>query len=229
MSFKKALFLHGFGANGLHWRPLIEQLDLPIEAITPDFPGHGNNPQILENFDQMLAFADGIMSQIQLPILLFGHSIGGFVAQHLAARYPDKVAGLILISSANQLFLHPELLEKLASAELSYDFIAAGFPVATPKELVERVYQDLLSIRLENVTAFSDEFLAPQLKPTYPVLTMGGNQDQIISPRRTRKLAKVLGSSLHVLEGVGHYPHLESTPSCASIVNEELGEYAVID
>lgn len=40
--------------------------------------------------------------KIEPPYVLAGHSLGGIVAQHFAARYPEKTAGLLLIDSSHQ-------------------------------------------------------------------------------------------------------------------------------
>ncbi|MDG2528495.1 alpha/beta fold hydrolase [Caulobacter endophyticus] len=45
-------------------------------------------------------------AKVAPPFLLAGHSIGGLHAQVFAARYPDQVAGLVLISST-----HPDQMD----------------------------------------------------------------------------------------------------------------------
>jgi pimeloyl-ACP methyl ester carboxylesterase len=39
---------------------------------------------------------------VEPPYVIAGHSVGGIVAQHFAARYPEQTAGLLLIDSSHQ-------------------------------------------------------------------------------------------------------------------------------
>jgi pimeloyl-ACP methyl ester carboxylesterase/UDP:flavonoid glycosyltransferase YjiC (YdhE family) len=43
---------------------------------------------------------------------------------------------------------------------------------------------------------------------TCPVLVIGGDQDKIVPPARTRRIAELTGAELLVIEGAGHAPHV---------------------
>ncbi|MCO6004388.1 alpha/beta hydrolase [Actinoallomurus purpureus] len=61
---------------------------------------------------------------IPAPYVLVGHSLGGGYARHFAQRFPDEVAGLLLLDPTHEDFLVrapaqvPEMLEKMKSQEL---------------------------------------------------------------------------------------------------------------
>jgi pimeloyl-ACP methyl ester carboxylesterase len=60
------------------------------------------------------------------PYVLVGHSIGGLYVREFAARYPDEVAGLVLVDAA-----HPEQLERFPTFQAereSYLRLSALFP-----------------------------------------------------------------------------------------------------
>ncbi|HSL30909.1 MAG TPA: alpha/beta hydrolase [Anaerolineales bacterium] len=56
-----------------------------------------------------------VTAEIPGPYVLVGHSLGGPVARHFAAKYPDEVAGLVMVDSAHeqQAKRFPERLVKM--------------------------------------------------------------------------------------------------------------------
>jgi pimeloyl-ACP methyl ester carboxylesterase len=63
---------------------------------------------------------------IEGPYVLVGHSFGGLYAQTYAARYPDEVAGVVLIESS-----HPEQFSHRPEARDSYEPQKQIFAVAS--------------------------------------------------------------------------------------------------
>ena len=59
-----------------------------------------------------------INAKIPGPYILVGHSLGGSVARQFAAKYPDEVAGLVMVDSAHehQVKHFPERLVKTATS-----------------------------------------------------------------------------------------------------------------
>lgn len=122
---KKCLLLHGNPATLLDWTPLVPLLPSAIELAAIDLPGFGRSPRInskpecvsLDRFaDCAIAVADAL--SWTEPFFIVGHSHGGGVAQVAAARYPERVAGIVLISSLT------------ARKQGSYRFLA--LPLAEP-------------------------------------------------------------------------------------------------
>ncbi len=105
------LLLHGFGASVGHWRHNIQPLGSQRSVYALDLLGFGGSakPQVDYTIDlwvdQVIDFWDTHISQ---PVVLVGHSVGGLVALLVAARRPEMVKGLCLISCADG--PHPEEL-----------------------------------------------------------------------------------------------------------------------
>ena len=95
------LLLHGFPLDHGMWarqEPLAEQLRL----IVPDQRGFGGSsgpgPESIEQLaDDAVTLLDAV--HVAGPAVVCGLSMGGYVAQHVAARHPDRVAALILVDT----------------------------------------------------------------------------------------------------------------------------------
>ncbi|MGW1990689.1 alpha/beta fold hydrolase [Embleya sp. NPDC001921] len=99
-----AMMIHGLGGSSLNWTELAAELrsDLSVEMI--DLPGFGYSPPP-RNGDYSIsahcrAVEGAILSLRKGPVHVFGNSMGGAVATRLAARRPDLVRTLTLISPA---------------------------------------------------------------------------------------------------------------------------------
>jgi len=98
-----ALFVHGLGGSSLNWTTLGLLLNDTVRGIAPDLPGFGRTPPLpgLGGINQQADVLEELMdSEFDQPLHLFGNSMGGAVAVTLAARRPDRVKSLTLISPA---------------------------------------------------------------------------------------------------------------------------------
>ncbi|GGK99627.1 alpha/beta fold hydrolase [Deinococcus radiotolerans] len=92
-----AVLVHGFGTSSHMWRPVVAGLR---GALTPDLPGFGRaaaQGQPGQGTADMAAALAGYLRD-RPPVTLVGHSMGGKVALLVAARWPDRVARLILVA-----------------------------------------------------------------------------------------------------------------------------------
>jgi pimeloyl-ACP methyl ester carboxylesterase len=100
------LALHGgpAGYDHSYLRPHLDRLAAFTQVVYVDLPGHGRSDHVdaadwsLERCaDDLRDFCDrlGIVEP-----LLFGHSMGGFVALHFALRHPGHASGLLLQATA---------------------------------------------------------------------------------------------------------------------------------
>jgi pimeloyl-ACP methyl ester carboxylesterase len=108
-----ALFVHGLGGSAMNWTELMDLLRKPpadrpdepalaCEAV--DLPGFGFSPPAASGQYTLDAMAEAVGALIDQrghwPVHLAGNSLGGAVCVRLAARRPDLVRTLTLISPA---------------------------------------------------------------------------------------------------------------------------------
>jgi non-heme chloroperoxidase len=103
---KPVILLHGYGDSWFSYSPILPLLDRKYRIYIPDQRGHGESDRptggyALRDFAaDVVAFMDA-MNIRQASIV--GHSMGSFVAQHVAVRAPERVSKLVLIGSATRI------------------------------------------------------------------------------------------------------------------------------
>lgn len=100
------LALHGWLDNAVSFQPLSQHLS-NYQVIALDFPGHGHSDWLPAGCDyniwQSLGLLVQVIEQIDAPIHLVGHSMGGNIATLFAASFPDSIVSLTLIDALGPL------------------------------------------------------------------------------------------------------------------------------
>ena len=95
----------GLGLDHTYFRPYLDPLGEVAELVFYDHRGHGRS-SVVDDWDgvdhgTLVDDADALREHLGYErIVLLGHSYGGFLAQEYALRYPDRLAGLVLCSTA---------------------------------------------------------------------------------------------------------------------------------
>jgi len=100
-----ALFVHGLGGSSLNWTDLMGLMRADVDCWAPDLGGFGQSPPPRDGDCSPRGYAANLAAFIEQeldgsPVHLIGNSMGGAVALQLAARRPDLVRSLTLISPA---------------------------------------------------------------------------------------------------------------------------------
>ena len=97
------LFLHYWGGSIGSWLPVVQDLSEDHRCFAMDFRGWGRSSKDAADY-RLETLADdvlGIVGQLGLTdFVIVGHSMGGKVAQLVAARRPEGLQGLILMAPA---------------------------------------------------------------------------------------------------------------------------------
>ncbi|KZE24968.1 pimeloyl-ACP methyl ester esterase BioH [Crenobacter luteus] len=92
------VFLHGWGLHGGVFERQAERLADRFTVHRVDLPGHGHSP--LDGAAGPADVADRLAGHFPLPVQLVGWSLGGLIAQHWAARHPERVKSVALVASS---------------------------------------------------------------------------------------------------------------------------------
>lgn len=93
--------MHGLFARATLYKPFMESIK-NWRVIAPDLRGHGKSSHAAEltgyDRDAYLQDLEALLDEIgeTKRIILLGHSISGVTAYQFAAKYPDRIDGLII-------------------------------------------------------------------------------------------------------------------------------------
>jgi len=96
------VFTHGWLDTGDAWDDVVAALAPTVRSLTWDLRGHGRSAAPPPgNYTRADALGDleRVVAQAGTPVVLAGHSLGGYLALAHALNHPDEVAALVLIAA----------------------------------------------------------------------------------------------------------------------------------
>jgi len=97
------LLIAGLGSDSSSWAGITEPLSEKFNILMFDNPGTGRSGKMEEPFtvEHMAQYAVGLLDHLEISRAhILGHSLGGYVAQEIAASHPHRVDKLILESTS---------------------------------------------------------------------------------------------------------------------------------
>jgi pimeloyl-ACP methyl ester carboxylesterase len=231
--------LHGAGVDH---REVMACLDPVLGAangyrrIYPDLPGMGRTPgpESMASADDVLAvllgFVDGVIGD--QPLLVAGHSAGGYYAQAIASRRPDQVVGLALVCPLLAGIRDvPDHEIAVGSASLGPAGFRGYFTVQTPENLAR--YESYVEPAMGLVDQSAMTRIGERWELTeqpqdmvpyrHPTLFVTGRQDSAVGYARAWELLERFPHATYaVLDQAGHaLPH-EQPGLVGALVTEWL-------
>ena len=234
------VLLHGLGADLGGWMFTQPALAEGRRTIALDLPGHGGSDKDVGPGDPA-RFIDAIADALDRLGIdrahLVGHSLGGAMAAGLARRQPERVAGLTLIAPAG---VAPEIndafIQGFVQASRRKDVAAVLALLVYHPALVSRsMVEDVLRYkRLDGVAEALARIVAawfPDGRQVFlPVAeaAASGMKMQVIWGREDRIIPVTQADGLapaqrHVLEAVGHLPHMEKAGEVNRLIARAVG------
>jgi 3-oxoadipate enol-lactonase len=238
------LFLHGLGGGHHAWdRQLPFFAARGYAAHAWDQPGYGHSP-LVEPYD-LEQVSEALRRLIESlggePVILVGHSMGGFVAQAAYARFPQLVKALVLgftspgfgdrggefarqfiaarIGALDQGKSMPELAAQLMPAMRGQISDPAG--LAHAQSIMAGIAPATYRKAVQLLTTFDGKKHLENI--AIPALLIAGSDDKTAPPEIMQRMGKEIArSEFVVLRGCGHLGPMDQPDAFNAVLESFL-------
>ncbi|MDD1782025.1 pimeloyl-ACP methyl ester esterase BioH [Enterovibrio sp. ZSDZ35] len=223
------ILIHGWGMNSAVWKNLLPGLTEHFRVHCVDLPGYGySQPTDDLSLEQM---ARTLLKDLPQSAIWVGWSLGGLVATQAALMAPERVTGLVTVSSSPRFAaehgwrgIKPEVLEAFTK-QLAEDFSATverfmalqamGSPTARQdikwlKEAVLSHPSPQPEVLQAGLNILADADLRPRLREiSMPWLRMYGRLDGLVPVKVAQELdILVPRSQRQIFANASHAPFI---------------------
>lgn len=257
------LLVNGYAATAADWDPhLLNALARSFEVVCPDNRGVGDSkleaapgsragsetPAPALTIEAMAADLEALLDSLgveRAPVVA-GWSMGGFVAQRLAARSPQRVGRLVLLSTdpggeaavATEMHAWAQLTDPSGTPrEQASRLVSVLFPPEVAGR-IDREFGDQVAaararlsprVRYAQEEAMAAWHLEEQPVPSAdapPVLVAHGSADVIIPPQNAAALAAHWpGARVEIFAGGGHAFMAQEPERLADLIASFCGSH----
>lgn len=246
------VWLHGIGGTHRYWTCVPSSLsEQDGRTLLVDLLGFGDSPRpwIRYTTDVHLSALHDCIEHERGALTLIGHSLGAVLALAYAARYPQRIRALVLISlpsfgglpGAAKWFaaqpggwLYTNLWAMALACVITrrvagwvLPWLLRGIPRELAEDMVKHNMASWVTTLWEVLYRQDVPALAETLDRRIPVLLLHGNADRSAPVDGVRKLIERRPQwKLLVLDGVDHHPWLKQPETCMRTIRDWLAEQA---
>jgi pimeloyl-ACP methyl ester carboxylesterase len=235
--------LHGIGSQSGSWVPQLDALAARYRVIAWDAPGYGRSdapasaaPAAADYAATLAALWDAL--GIERAVVV-ASSLGALIAGAFAARWPARVAGLVLLNPAGG-YGRADAAERAAKLAARLDRMAALGPAGMARELAPGMLSPAASAEARALAAWSTARLHPEgyaqaarmlaggnlaedaARYSGPVLVVGASADTITPPADCETIAGAFPQgTFRLLEGIGHLSYLDA-PDTVNVLSADF-------
>ena len=239
---KCVVLLHGYLESMYVWDDFTPLLTPQVRVVTVDIPGHGISQVLGEKhtMEQMAGVVRDMLDALDIErCTLVGHSMGGYITLAFAALYPERLDGLVLLSSTPNPDTDPKRENRQREIELvkagKKDALARVAPEAGFAEQNRRRLKDYIDDLTECVHITEDDGIVALLggmmeradqnemmrKLTVPQLFIMGKKDPYIPLEAAEAIvASHPQAKVSWLDESGHMGFIEQPAECAAALLE---------
>ena len=249
--------IHGFGEGAWHYSDLASFfVQNNCTAIVHDQRGFGDMSElstrekrrkqgIIPGYDYFLQDIKTIKKLINsrysaVPVMLYGHSMGGNIAINLLIKFPsESYSGLILESPWLRLFSPVQTVVTRLVAALSRIIpnftISTGLDPANIARNIEKIgalktdgiYHGRMSLKMfTEITAAGEFALQNAEKITLPTLLLCAGQDKIVCPNAIREFASRSAENVRLIEYADGYHNLH-LDAVSQVVLKDVADFVL--
>lgn len=234
------VFLNSLGTDLRLWDAILDEFTPSHLCVRMDKRGHGlsDAPEGPYSVEELAADAYAVMDAVGITsATLIGCSIGGLIAQAMAAGSPKRVRGLVLSNTA----------AKIGTREM-WDARIAGVRSMGLDGIADSVMERWFSERFRGTSEVAGwrnglirtptagyigcceavaaaDFTVSSREITAPTVTIGGSADGSTPAEIVQGLADLIpDASCRIIEGVGHLPCAEAPREFKRLVRTFLSD-----
>lgn len=234
------VLLHGYLESLDVWEDFARSLKRDFRVAAVDLPGHGIS-QVKGETHTMEFLADTVVATMDIlgidKFLPVGHSMGGYVVMELLRKYPERLAGIVLMHSTPNADSDEKkearlreiaLIDEGKKELLAHMAPEKGFAAANRKkfaadiaglaELATLTDDDGITAILRGMMLRRDNNDTMRSSPL-PQMVILGREDEHIPAEVAERLIAAQPQAEYVwLENCGHTGYLESPTLCAEAI-----------
>ncbi len=231
---RHVLFVHGWISSRRMWYDVAARLDPRVYTLhLLDVRGCGLSDRPREGHD-LECYASDVrtaLASMDRDVTLVGHSMGGKVAQYVAAERPANLRALILVAPGTARAGRPSeqhralTLQAFGYRERIERFQRAAMKAAVAPAVMERIVDDALIASYDHWIGWYDrgrlaEFAERLASIQVPALALAGSGDPLVAASRVKRdVADAIRGALFVtLRGMGHNLPIEAPDDVAEAV-----------
>lgn len=236
--------IHGMGEHALRYSHVADFFaEIGIACVAIDLRGHGNSEGKrghTPNYEALMNDVDMLVSKAKsmfpnLPLIMYGHSMGGNLTFNYIIRRKPEIAGAIVTSPYLKLAFEPPkwkvTLGKLTAnlvptltqpTGLETAAISRDLSVVSAYEKDKLVHDKITSAFFVNVHFAGPYAIEHASEIKVPLLVMHGTADRLTSPEGTKEFAKNAGKNVTLKIWNDLYHEIHNEPEKLDVFQFEL-------
>lgn len=232
------VFANSLGTDLRLWDQILPYLPDGLRVIRYDMRGHGLSdcPQPPYSMGALVRDAEQLLDHLNVRDCVFvGLSIGGLIAQGLAAKRLDMMRAIVLSNTGAKIGTRDIWADRIAMVQSSGIEAVAD---ATMERWFSRDFQQkpemllwrnmLTRTPVDGFTGCSaaiagTDFITPTSGLRLPTLGIAGSEDGGTPPDLVRETTDLVpGSQFHLIKRAGHLPCVEKPEEYAAVLSDFL-------
>jgi pimeloyl-ACP methyl ester carboxylesterase len=237
---RTVVFIPGLGGTTRYWQGRLGAPEQNYHTVLVDPLGFGDSPKPWTCYTvERHVEALHLVLSPRAPFTLVGHSMGTLLSVAYAARYPEEVNGLVLLSlpyfgskdTALQFFRKGPLVNRVFLSNMALaalicvltrrvfarlvPYLQPDLPREVAADVVKHSWRSFTSSLWEVVYNYDPAPDADRLGQCIPVVCLHGDRDPTAPLESAVKLARGRPNwRVQVLPGVDHHPLLRAQEVC---------------
>ena len=225
------------------WKEILPS-HFPFSFYTPQLAGHGNNDYL--SSPSIEEFANHVLQQIEPKdsdeYIWVGHSMGGYVAAHLAKTFPTQTKAILFFHSTADADSELKKQDRLRAIE-----IAEKHKAMYATNLIDGLFHNAdnhriaINHQLEKIDSITSESIVQSLRAMreressipflqaieFPIYYFAGANDKVLSLDKMKVEWSLLPQAhITIVPEIGHMGHIENIAAVKSFLEDVISVFA---